>query len=38
MYKAQNKSLFNIKNINAAKLAESYGLQNAPIISFKQNQ
>ena len=35
VYKASNKNVFNIKNIDTAKLAESYGLQNAPVISVK---
>ena len=35
VYKAANKKIFNIKMIDAAKLAESYGLQNAPIINMK---
>lgn len=36
VHKASNKSFFNIKKIDAAKLAESFGLQNAPVINIKQ--
>lgn len=35
VHKASNKKIFNIKNIDSAKLAESFGLQNAPVISVK---
>lgn len=37
VYKAPNKKVFNIRNVDSAKLAESFGLQNAPIINVKSN-
>jgi ATP-dependent RNA helicase DDX10/DBP4 len=36
VYKASNKKIFNIKNLNLEKIAKSFGLQNAPNISIQQ--
>jgi ATP-dependent RNA helicase DDX10/DBP4 len=35
VYKAANKQVFNINRIDVGKLANSYGLQNAPLISIR---
>lgn len=35
VFKAQNKDVFNIKGIDSTKLAESFGLQGAPVVSIK---
>jgi hypothetical protein len=37
VFKAKNKVVFNAKNIDAAGLAHSFGLSNAPILTFKKN-
>lgn len=35
VHKASNKALFSVRNIDTGKLAESYGLQNAPVVNIK---
>ena len=36
VHKASNKNIFSLKKIDTGKLAESFGLQNAPVIVTKQ--
>lgn len=38
VYKAHNKTIFNIKKINLEKFAHSYGLPSAPNINIKGAQ
>ena len=37
LYKSKNRSMFDINKLNLEKIAKSYGLQNAPKLTLKQN-